>query len=85
MKGTGAKRSVCPGSCVSIGVKFPVAPVESARMFPTSKYMFCSLALSRLVRILVLQHSRVDGMGKGKMEEWGEKREKRKEGGSLPD
>ena len=33
MKGTGAKRNVCPGSCVSTGAKFPVAPVESAPMF----------------------------------------------------
>ena len=32
MKGTGAKRNVCPGSCVSTGAKFPVAPVESALM-----------------------------------------------------
>jgi len=32
MKGTGAKRNVCPGSCVSTGAKFPVAPVESATM-----------------------------------------------------
>ena len=32
MKGTGAKRSVCPGSCVTTGAKFPVAPVESAPM-----------------------------------------------------
>ena len=32
MKGTGAKRNVCPGSCVSTGAKFPVAPVESAPM-----------------------------------------------------
>ena len=32
MKGTGAKRNVCPGSCVSNGAKFPVAPVESAPM-----------------------------------------------------
>ena len=29
MKGTGAKRNVCPGSCVSTGAKFPV---ESAPM-----------------------------------------------------
>ena len=83
MKGTGAKCNVCPGSCVSTGAKFPVAPVESAPMFSTSKYLFCSLALPRLVRIF--QHSRVDGMRKGKMEERGEKWEKRKEGGSLPD
>jgi len=34
MKGTGAKRNVCPGSCVSTGAKFPVAPVESAPMPP---------------------------------------------------
>ena len=32
MKGTGAKRNVCPGSCVSTGARFPVAPVESASM-----------------------------------------------------
>jgi len=32
MKGTGAKRNDCPGSCVSTGAKFPVAPVESAPM-----------------------------------------------------
>ena len=32
MKGTGAKRNVCPGSWVSTGAKFPVAPVESAPM-----------------------------------------------------
>jgi len=32
MKGTGAKRNVSPGSCVSTGAKFPVAPVESAPM-----------------------------------------------------
>jgi len=32
MKGTGAKRNVCPGSCVTTGAKFPVAPVESAPM-----------------------------------------------------
>ena len=29
MKGTGG-----PGSCVSTGAKFPVAPVESAPMYP---------------------------------------------------
>jgi len=32
MKGTGAKRNVYPGSCVSTGAKFAVAPVESAPM-----------------------------------------------------
>ena len=32
MKGTGAKRNVCPGSCVSTGATFPVARVESAPM-----------------------------------------------------
>ena len=32
MKGSGAKRNVCPGSCVSTGATFPVAPVESAPM-----------------------------------------------------
>jgi len=35
MKGTGAKRNVYPGSCVSTGAKFPVAPVESAPMVPS--------------------------------------------------
>jgi len=38
MKGTGAKRNVCPGSCVSTGATFPVAPVESAPMMPAG---FC--------------------------------------------
>ena len=32
MKSTGAKRNVCPGSCLSTGAKFPVALVESAPM-----------------------------------------------------
>ena len=32
MKGTGAKRNVCPGYFVSTGATFPVAPVESAPM-----------------------------------------------------
>ena len=36
MKGTGAKRNVCPGSCVSTGATFPVAPVESAPMIGSS-------------------------------------------------
>jgi len=40
MKGTGAKRNVCPGSCVSTGAKFPVAPVESAPMHPTEGARF---------------------------------------------
>jgi len=39
MKGTGAKRNVCPGSCVSTGAKFPVAPVESAPMLKTYLYI----------------------------------------------
>jgi len=34
MKGTGAKRNICPSCCVSTGAKFPVAPVESAPMVP---------------------------------------------------
>jgi len=38
MKGTGAKRNVCPGSCVSTGAKFPVAPVESAPMLRLIKF-----------------------------------------------
>ena len=32
MKGTGAKRNIWAGSCVSTWAKFPVAPVESAPM-----------------------------------------------------
>ena len=38
MKGTGAQRNVCPGSCVSTGAKFPVAPVESAPMLKAPVY-----------------------------------------------
>jgi len=38
MKDTGAKRNVCPGSCVSTGAKFPVAPVESAPMATSPMY-----------------------------------------------
>jgi len=38
MKSTGAKRNVCPGSCVSTGAKFPVAPVESAPMVWTCRF-----------------------------------------------
>ena len=37
MKGTGAKRNVFPGSCVSTGAKFKVAPVESAPMAAADK------------------------------------------------
>ena len=36
MKGTGAKRNVCPDSCESTGAKFPVVPVESAPMCTTT-------------------------------------------------
>ena len=43
MKGTGAKRNVCPGSCVSTGAKFPVAPVESAPMIV-------------VMRVILLEH-----------------------------
>ena len=39
MKGTGAKRNVCRGSCVSTGATFPVAPVESAPMCTSSYIM----------------------------------------------
>ena len=38
MKGTGAKRNVCPGSYVTTGAKFPVAPVESAPMAYSEGY-----------------------------------------------
>jgi len=38
MKGTGAKRNVCPGSCVSTGAQFPVAPVESAPMLQNDDF-----------------------------------------------
>ena len=41
MKGTGEKRNVCPGSCVSTGAKFPVAPVESAPMLRIEKPFMC--------------------------------------------
>jgi len=41
MKSTGAKRNVCPGSCVSTGAKFPVALVESAPMFAIEKPFMC--------------------------------------------
>ena len=37
MKGTGSKSNVCPGSCVSTGAKFPVAPVQSAPVFVTTR------------------------------------------------
>ena len=43
MKGTGAKRNVCPGSCVNTGATFPVAPVESAPM--TTLFAFSGLTL----------------------------------------
>ena len=46
MKGTGAKRNVCPGSCVSTGAKFPVAPVESAPM-NIEAYQFNAHFISR--------------------------------------
>jgi len=47
MKGTGAKRNVCPGgSCVSTGAKFPVAPVESAPM-DTATYRLCQYTVWR--------------------------------------
>jgi len=39
MKGTGVKRNVCPGSCVSTGAKFPVALVESAPMMYNDDYL----------------------------------------------
>jgi len=47
MKGTGAKRNVCPGSCVSTGAKFPVAPVESAPMLsgPTRTVVIIDILL----------------------------------------
>jgi len=53
MKGTGAKRNVFPGSCVSTGAKFPVAPVESAPMSIThslfhsrlKSFLFCKSSL----------------------------------------
>ena len=43
MKGTGAKRDVCPGSSVSTGAKFPVVPVESVPMRYASgcKWQLC--------------------------------------------
>jgi len=49
MKGTGAKRNVCPGSCVSspTGAKFPVAPVESAPMFMVPLFLAHHIVDSR--------------------------------------
>jgi len=47
MKGTGAKRNVCRGSCASTGAKFPVAPVESAPMLSTAEYGLNSKTLGR--------------------------------------
>ena len=44
MKGTGAKRNVCPGSCVSTGAKFPVAPVESAPMVTQGSGASCIIS-----------------------------------------
>ena len=49
MKGTGAKRNVCPGSCVSTGAKFPVAPVESAPM-PQAQLVSVVLSLEASLR-----------------------------------
>ena len=43
MKGTGAKRNVCPGSCVSTGATFPVVPVESAPTQTRSKQVCIQL------------------------------------------
>ena len=43
MKVTGAKRNVCPGSCVSTGATFPVAPVESAPMIRPALAGLCVL------------------------------------------
>ena len=47
MKGTGAKRNVCPGSCVSTGAKVPVALVESAPMVGA----VCELSRTRITRL----------------------------------
>ena len=48
MKGTGAKRNVCPDSCVSTGAKFPVAPVESAPMIASRVWrLLCKNAVNR--------------------------------------
>jgi len=49
MKGTGAKLSVCPGSYVSTGAKFPVAPVESA---PMNAWWERHMGVSNLPRLL---------------------------------
>ena len=43
MKGTGAKRNVFPGSYVSTGAKFPVAPVESAPMLMVASVLLAQL------------------------------------------
>ena len=55
MKGTGAKRNVCPGSFVSTGAKFPVAPVESAPMVPIIVIIFACLLYANSVRWIFIR------------------------------
>jgi len=47
MKGTGAKRTVCPGSCMSTGATFPVAPVESAPMPAANDFSYRTCSMLR--------------------------------------
>jgi len=55
MKGTGAKLNVCPGSCVSTGAKFPVAPVESAPMAQSIRenWYFYMKRVNPLLKVVV--------------------------------
>jgi len=59
MKGTGAKRNVCPGSCASTGAKFPVAPVESAPMDNFTKCEPILKVFSPSYLVVNLQYIRV--------------------------
>jgi len=69
MKGTGAKRNVCPDSCVSTGAKFPVAPVESAPM-QASICWYCNV---RYVGIVMSDFSLQPPAGAAEpMRHWGE-------------
>jgi len=55
MKGTGANRNVCPGSCVSTGAKFPVAPVESAPMQSTLQHDVDKMWSNRKINVITSQ------------------------------
>jgi len=60
MKGTGAKRNVCHGSCVSTGAKFPVAPVESAPMQVTFPLLCIVLVVDFLLLASIILAQKSD-------------------------